>query len=77
MIPDEFDISELHTTRLGEMRIMRNLHLDRFDIDYIKGIITHVDAVFNRKGKNWYIMLDNICLTVNAYTFTIITAHFV
>ena len=28
-----------------------------------------------RKGKNWYINSDNYVITVNAYSYTIITAH--
>ncbi len=32
-------------------------------------------AVFTRKGKNWYVDADNCVITVNAYSFTIITAH--
>ena len=28
-----------------------------------------------RKGKNWYITIDNCIITVNAYSYTVITAH--
>ena len=28
-----------------------------------------------RKGKNWYVSIDDIIITVNAYSYTIITAH--
>ena len=28
-----------------------------------------------RKGKNWYITVEGCIITVNAHSFTIITAH--
>lgn len=28
-----------------------------------------------RKGKNWYIKTDGCTITVNAYSYTVITAH--
>ena len=28
-----------------------------------------------RKGKNWYIKADGCTITVNAYSYTVITAH--
>lgn len=28
-----------------------------------------------KKGKNWYCEIDKIKITVNSYSFTIITAH--
>ncbi|MDR2952402.1 MAG: DUF3781 domain-containing protein [Treponema sp.] len=28
-----------------------------------------------KKGKNWYVSFENCILTVNARSFTIITAH--
>ncbi|MBQ6029502.1 MAG: DUF3781 domain-containing protein, partial [Treponema sp.] len=32
-------------------------------------------AAIERKGKNWYCRIDGCVITVNAYSFTIITAH--
>ena len=32
-------------------------------------------AVINRVGKNWYIEVNNCRITVNASSYTIITAH--
>lgn len=28
-----------------------------------------------KKGKNWYVSIDDIMITGNAYSYTIITAH--
>ncbi len=33
------------------------------------------NAVITRNGKNWYINIDACIITVNAYSYTIITAH--
>ncbi len=59
------NLDKLHTTELGVDRIKRNLSLD----------INSANAVIARKGKNWYVDVDNYILTVNAYSYTIITAH--
>ena len=32
-------------------------------------------CTITRKGKNWYCELKNIIITINAYSYTIITAH--
>lgn len=42
---------------------------------WCKTKIQSENAVFTRKGKNWYVDADNCVITVNAYSFTIITAH--
>ena len=33
------------------------------------------NAVITRSGKNWYVNIDNCIITINAYSYTIITAH--
>ena len=33
------------------------------------------NAIIVREGKNWYIDIDDCEITVNAYSYTIITAH--
>lgn len=32
-------------------------------------------AIITRRGKNWYVTVDDIVITVNAHSCTIITAH--
>ena len=30
-----------------------------------------------KQGKNWYCKIDNIKITINSYSYTIITAHLI
>jgi hypothetical protein len=67
---------KIHTTPLGILRIKKNLCLDVADvinwcIEKIKNKGTHI----TRKGKNWYVNIDGYIITINAYSYTIITAH--
>jgi hypothetical protein len=70
------NLNKLHTTVLGLVRIKSNLDLVDDDvIDWCTNLITEKKSNISRKGKNWYISNKNITLTVNAHSFTIITAH--
>lgn len=70
------NLNKLHTTRLGVERIKRNLSLDTDDVvEWCKTKINSVNAVITRNGKNWYANVDSCIITVNAYSYTIITAH--
>lgn len=70
------NLDKLHTTDLGIERIKRNLSLDVEDIvKWCKEEIQKSNASITGKGKNWYITVDSYKITVNAYSFTIITAH--
>lgn len=69
-------LDELHTTALGVERIKRNLSLNTEDVvEWCKGKIGLAHAAIERNGKNWYITVDGCIITVNAYSYTIITAH--
>lgn len=69
-------LDKLHTTELGVVRIKRNLALDTDHVvDWCRNRISSVEAFISRKGKNWYIAVDGCIITVNAYSYTIITAH--
>lgn len=69
-------LNKLHTTELGIKRIKRNLSLDIDDVvDWCKTEINSANAAITRNGKNWYVNVDNCIITVNAYSYTIITAH--
>lgn len=69
-------LEKLHTTELGEIRIKNNLDLDDIDVvKWCKEKISCQSAVITRKGKNWYVSTDGAIITVNAYSYTIITAH--
>ncbi len=69
-------LDKLHTTELGVLRIKRNLSLDADDVvAWCKDKISSVHAVITRRGKNWYVSVDDFVITVNAHSYTIITAH--
>ena len=68
--------AKLHTTELGALRIKRNLSLDTEDtVAWCREQISSPEAVIVRRGKNWYITVNGCIITVNAYSYTIITAH--
>lgn len=71
------NIDKIHTTELGIDRIKRNLKWDCEDdvVQYCKNKIIDQNCIIYQQGKNWYCELDNIKITVNAYSYTIITAH--
>ncbi len=66
----------LHVTPLGRERIIRNLKLGTDDvIEYCKGAILSAGVEVERRGKNWYVTTHDAVITINAHSFTIITAH--
>lgn len=70
------NLERIHTTTLGIERIRRNLSLNVDDvIDWCKAQIQDPKSIIIRKGKNWYIDINNSIITVNAYSYTVITAH--
>lgn len=70
------NIDKIHTTKMGIDRIKRNLGLDADDVvDYCKEKILNKDCVIYKEGKNWYCEIDNIRITINSYSYTIITSH--
>ena len=72
------NIEKLHTTPMGVERIRRNLSLGNDEKDVIaffRQKILDIRSVITRHGKNWYVKIDDCIITVNAYSYTIITAH--
>lgn len=70
------NIDKLHTTVMGVDRIKKNLKLDTDDVvEYCKNKILNKDCKIYRQGKNWYCEVENIKITINAHSYTIITAH--
>lgn len=66
------------TFKTGELlkEIKKNLSLNVENvIEWCKEKISLSNAEITRKGKNWYITIDNCIITVNAYSYTVITAH--
>ena len=71
-----YNIDKVHTTEMGIDRIKRNLKLDTNDVvEYCKNKILNKDCNIYKKGKNWYCEIDHIKITINSYSYTIITAH--
>ncbi len=70
------NIDKIHTTKMGVERIKKNLKLDIEDVvKYCKNKILAIDCQITKQGKNWYCKNPNIKITINSYSYTIITAH--
>jgi hypothetical protein len=70
------NLHKLHTTELGVVRISKNLSLDAVNVvDWCKTEIKSHNASISRSGKNWYVHIDGCIITIDAYSYTIITAH--
>ena len=69
-------LDSIHTTEMGIERIKKNLSLNTDDVvNWCRDRIADSKAAISRQGKNWYVMIDNCQITVNAHSYTIITAH--
>ena len=69
------NIEKVHTTGMGSFRIKKNLKIDTDIIAYCKSKILDKNCKIYKQGKNWYCEIDNIKITINSYSYTIITAH--
>ncbi len=73
------NLERLHTTPMGIERLRRNLLLSESGepdvVAWCRDRIADPGAVISRRGKNWYVNLDDCIITVNAHSYTIITAH--
>lgn len=69
------NLDKIHTTELGAERIRKNLSLGEDDVvAWCKRQIENPETI-TRTGKNWYVRGAGFVITVNAYSYTIITAH--
>ena len=69
---------KIHTTKMGVDRIKRNLKIDSDDVvKYCKNKMLDKKCNLYKQGKNWYCEVENIKITINSYSYTIITAHIV
>ena len=69
---------KIHTTEMGVDRIKKNLKLDTNDVvEFCKNKILDKNCDIYKQGKNWYSEIDNIKITINSYSYTIITAHLI
>ena len=70
------NISKVHTTEMGIDRIRKNLKLNTNDVvEYCKNKVLNKNCNIYKQGKNWYCEIENIIITINSYSCTIITAH--
>ena len=70
------NIDKIHTTKMGIDRIKRNLRLDNVDVvSYLKDMVTDESATIILKGKNYYVTYKSVIITINKFSYTIITAH--
>lgn len=70
------NIDKIRTTQMGVDRIKRNLKLNTDDVvTYCKNIILDTNSNIYKQGKNYYCKNKDIIITVNSYSYTIITAH--
>lgn len=70
------NLDKIHTTEMGIDRIKKNLNLTVDDVVlWCKERICSENCQITRRGKNWYAEAENCIITVNAYSYTIITAH--
>jgi intein-encoded DNA endonuclease-like protein len=69
------NIEQIHTTELGIMRIKRNLELETDDVvSWCKNKVKEANSII-KNGKNWYVCVGDSVITINAKSYTIITAH--
>ena len=72
------NIDKIHITEMGIDRIKKNLKLDTNDVvEFCKNKILDKNCDIYKQGKNWYCEIDNIKITINSYSCTIITAHLI
>lgn len=70
------NLNKIHTTSMGIVRIKRNIKLeDDIDVvEFCKGIIAMEKAIVSKNGKNYYVTFGEVTLTINSYSYTVITA---
>lgn len=70
------NLDKVHTTKMGTDRIKKNLSLSVDDVVmWCINKIKDDDCEITRKGKNWYAKIGSYVITINIYSYTIITAH--
>ncbi len=68
-------IDRLYATELGAARIKRNLQLETDDVvRWCREQILASPSI-ERIGKNWYVTTEEYRLTINADSYTVITAR--
>ncbi|MCK9217765.1 MAG: GNAT family N-acetyltransferase [Firmicutes bacterium] len=69
------NIEKLHTTALSKARVRNNLHLGTLDVvEWCQQAVEHANYIM-KSGKNYYVYYNGDVITINAHSYTIITAH--
>ena len=72
------NLDRLHTTPLGMERMKHNLNVDAEDmVEWCRSQIKGGNVMVVHKGKNLYVSAEDCQITVNAQSYTIITAHII
>lgn len=72
------NLDRIHTTEMGIDRIRKNLKLDTDNVvEFCKNKVLDKNCSIYKQGKNWYCEIDDIKITINSYSYTIITAHII
>lgn len=72
------NIGKVHNTEMGSVRIKKNLKLDINDVvEYCKQKVLDKNCNIYKQGKNWYCEIDNMRITINSYSYTIIIEHII
>lgn len=72
------NLDKIHTTVMGIERIKKNLNLSTDDVVlFCKNKVSDKDCKIYKQGKNWYCEINSIKITINSYSYTIITAHII
>ncbi len=69
------NIDLIHTTKLGKERIKKNLCITGDVVLFTKKVILNEESIITKVGKNYYVELNNMTITINSYNYSIITAH--
>lgn len=69
------NLNKIHTTYLGEQRIKKNLEINCNVIEYCKTKLLGKNSKIYKLGKNFYCVTENIKITINSFSYSIITAH--
>lgn len=70
------NLDKLKITLNGAIRIRRNLGVNSLNaVEWCKTQIMSKNSTVRREGKNYYVKANGYEITINASSFTIITAH--
>ncbi len=70
------NLPKLRVTAAGRERVKRNMYLKTdMIVDWCRRKLNREETVVTKKGKNYYAVAAGCTITINANSYTIITAH--